>query len=227
MVIRMESGLPRFGAIVAARRASLGRTRDRIAELGGPSDTTLANLEAGTGRVPSPATLVKLDTALDWAPGSAARTLAGGEPTPLEEHEADSSTSLQVGSNEIAVPLPLLTELINQADAIAGLAQDADGDSVPLEALQSKLADLSTSVTRLARIPVIGMLERNGGPGREVPGILALALAHHLDMPADRADADPADFEERLYLRWLAHRPVDIDDATAARFLERWSQRAN
>lgn len=226
-VVYMKSGLSRFGALVATRRAALGLSRDRVAELGGPSDTTLARLEQGAGPLPSRATLIKLDTALEWIPGSAAQALAGGEPIPVEGDETKKSDdALQVGSTEITVPLQLLTDLINQADVIANLTREmVDGDMIPLEVLDSSLAELSTSVTRLARIPVIGMFERNGGPGRAVPGMLSLAFAHHLDMPAHRADADPDDLEERLYLRWLAHREVDIDDETAARFLERWSRR--
>ena len=51
---------------------------------GGPSNSTLTNVESGVGQ-PSPSTLRKLDAGLRWRPGSARRVLEGGEPTPIDE----------------------------------------------------------------------------------------------------------------------------------------------
>lgn len=73
----------RLGRYVRAARGP--RSQKDIAANGGPSDTTIGKIEAGVWR-PTRAvnqTLAKLDKGLGWAPGSAARILDGGEPTPL------------------------------------------------------------------------------------------------------------------------------------------------
>lgn len=75
--------LQRFGRIVKERRDALGLRQDQMVHRGGPSTTTMTKVENGTLPTPSPVTLRKLDKGLGWADGSAALTLAGGEPTPL------------------------------------------------------------------------------------------------------------------------------------------------
>ncbi|MFT4199823.1 helix-turn-helix domain-containing protein [Gordonia sp. (in: high G+C Gram-positive bacteria)] len=76
--------LERFGRIVYERRNELGLSQEQVADRGGPSDTTMGKIEnfewaPGDRKV----TLKKLDKGLDWEPGSAEATLAGGDPTPL------------------------------------------------------------------------------------------------------------------------------------------------
>lgn len=64
---------------VIARRVALGmRDRRQLAKATGVTDRTLGVLERG-GRV-SASTLGAIELALQWAPGSARRILAGGEP---------------------------------------------------------------------------------------------------------------------------------------------------
>jgi len=72
----------RFGQIVTARREDLDLTQIDVWQRGGPSNSTLTAIEAGTG-TPSPSTFRKLDKALEWEPGSARRAFDGGDPTPL------------------------------------------------------------------------------------------------------------------------------------------------
>lgn len=76
--------LERFGRIVLDRRIELGLSQEDVAAAGGPTDTTLGKIEncewtPGNRKV----TLRKLDAGLRWEPGSAVRTLAGGDPTPI------------------------------------------------------------------------------------------------------------------------------------------------
>lgn len=80
-----QASLERFGKIVRGRRLARGMTQDQVKAAGGPSDKRQTKIENGTPPAPSVTTLAKLDKALDWAPGSAAATLNGGTPTPLEE----------------------------------------------------------------------------------------------------------------------------------------------
>lgn len=71
----------RFGRIVRDRREELGLRQDELKAIGGPSSTTMVKVEKGTPPAPTPLTLRRLDAALDWVDGSAAATLAGGEPS--------------------------------------------------------------------------------------------------------------------------------------------------
>ncbi|OBG32371.1 hypothetical protein [Mycolicibacter heraklionensis] len=73
----------RFAAIVRDKVSQLGLTQTDIHSGGGPSDTTLRRIMAGEEVGVSLRTLSRLDTIFKWEPGSAARTLAGGDPTPV------------------------------------------------------------------------------------------------------------------------------------------------
>ena len=85
--------LERFGRIVFNRRTELGLTQEGVSQNGGPTDTTMGKIENGEWTPGNrKVTLRKLDVGLRWAPGSAARTLAGGDPTPLSD-EADEFLS--------------------------------------------------------------------------------------------------------------------------------------
>ncbi|AJA43344.1 LamD-like protein [Mycobacterium phage Sbash] len=69
-----------FASQVRETMTRLGLTQANVTERGGPSDTTLRKIIDGEPVGISTATLQKLDTAFGWEPGSAAATLAGGEP---------------------------------------------------------------------------------------------------------------------------------------------------
>lgn len=80
-----DRDIARLGQFALERRLGLGLSQAKVAEAGGPSDTTLGQLESGTLTAVRPATLAKLDTGLRWVSGSAAATLQGGSPTPVED----------------------------------------------------------------------------------------------------------------------------------------------
>ncbi|SDD43597.1 helix-turn-helix domain-containing protein [Auraticoccus monumenti] len=90
----MSSERERFAQIVKLRRQQLGLTHALIAARGGPSSQTLSNVEMATGSSPSPSTLRKLDEALEWQAGSAARALQGGRPTTRESESKQRSTRI-------------------------------------------------------------------------------------------------------------------------------------
>ena len=83
----MPAGPERLARYVRARREELGLSQGDVSARGGPSDTTLSKIEAGTGGL-SRASVSKLDTALAWARGSARRVLDGGEPEPAAGAQA-------------------------------------------------------------------------------------------------------------------------------------------
>ncbi|OMC08579.1 helix-turn-helix domain-containing protein [Mycolicibacterium fortuitum] len=73
----------RLGRYVRAARGP--RAQAEIAANGGPSDETISKIEQGRWRPTRSVqkTLEKLESGLDWAPGSANAILSGGEPTEL------------------------------------------------------------------------------------------------------------------------------------------------
>lgn len=77
--------LKRFGKVVRSRRLALGLTQDQVHANGGPSDKRQTQIEKAAPPAPSLTTLAKVDAGLRWKPGSAAATLNGGDPTPLDE----------------------------------------------------------------------------------------------------------------------------------------------
>lgn len=83
-----DAKLERFGTLVRQRRLELGLTQDQVAAAGGPSDKRQTQIEKGASPAPSITTQAKVDTGLQWKPGSAATTLRGGTPTKLEDEPA-------------------------------------------------------------------------------------------------------------------------------------------
>lgn len=82
----------RFAQIVGEAFSALGVTQLEFQHRGGPSDTTLRKILDADPVGLSTRTLTGLDRAFGWTPGSAARTLAGGDPTPMSR-EADAFLS--------------------------------------------------------------------------------------------------------------------------------------
>ncbi|MFE5790532.1 hypothetical protein [Rhodococcus erythropolis] len=133
--------------------------------------------------------------------------------------ETNPKRGVNFGTGKVEVSIQILTELLDVADQFA----DALGEQEPDSVLDVALKRLGV-VTSSAVLPhVIDTLERNGGPGRVLPNLLEFALAGQLDQPADRPGAHPRDLKDRLYLRWLAHRPVELDEATEVEFHHRWT----
>ncbi|RBO92501.1 hypothetical protein DFR74_103144 [Nocardia puris] len=205
----------RFGRIIKDRRDELGLTQLQIGDLGGPSAPTIRKIEDGDAAI-STHTLNKLDAPLRWLPGSAARTYAGGAPT-AHESAAAPDESVVAGPTSIRFDIADLTGLL----AATGRLSDAVEHGRTTEpAITEAVADLNRVVSRLSARYATVMLERNGGPGRQLHPLVEMAFAHLLETPADTDD--PEELEERRYRRWLAGRPADLTAAAEARFRARW-----
>ncbi|MEV0295119.1 helix-turn-helix transcriptional regulator [Nocardia sp. NPDC050710] len=206
----------RFGRIIKERRDELGLTQMQIGDLGGPSAPTIRKIEDGDAAI-SIHTLNKLDTPLRWRPGSAARTYAGGSPTAQQIDEPPGDDSIVSGPDSIRFELSDLTALL----AASGRLTDAVERGRATEPhVTAAIADLNNVVSRLSARYATAMLERNGGPGRDLHPLVEMAFSHLLEIPAEASD--PAEVEERRYRRWLASRVTDIDASTEARFRARW-----
>jgi hypothetical protein len=77
-------GIARLIHFVDARIAQLNLSKEEVARRGGPNRDTLAKIrDRKNARSPSIDTLLRLDQALGWQPGSSAVTLIGGRPLSL------------------------------------------------------------------------------------------------------------------------------------------------
>lgn len=212
--------LQNLGQQVLQRRTDLGLSRDQVAQRGGPSDTTLVRIEFPTEAtsLPKRATLDRLDVALAWAPGSAEAVLNRGEqPTPLREAPASVS-----GLDSLAWVELRMETLWVIVSAIS---------SIPAEHRSSEWAqDLQAAASALMAAHTTEVLERAGGPGRELPPIFHQTylpyLAESSAPPDDGATAlEHAEWEERLYRRWLAGLATPatgLSDPQVAQFTTRW-----
>lgn len=79
----MSSSSQRLAEVVLARRAQLELSQIDVWQAGGPSNTTLSDIENGRMENLSRTTARRLDVGLRWEPGSARTVWNGGEPTPL------------------------------------------------------------------------------------------------------------------------------------------------
>jgi len=75
-----SSGRTRLGQLIVDRRQSRGLSQSKLAKAAGISRNTLANVESGGPRDTETYVYGRIETALNWAPGSISAVLAGGDP---------------------------------------------------------------------------------------------------------------------------------------------------
>ncbi|MYV32033.1 hypothetical protein [Rhodococcus qingshengii] len=135
--------------------------------------------------------------------------------------EANPDRAVRFGNGKVEISVSTLTELLDITDQFSLALGELEPGS-ELDVVLKRLGAVTTS----AVLPhVIDTLERNGGPGRTLPYLLEYSIGRRLEEPADRPGTNSRELNDRLYLRWLAHRPIDVDDATEAEFLRRWTAR--
>ncbi|MBY4212617.1 helix-turn-helix domain-containing protein [Rhodococcus fascians] len=203
----------RFAQRVRERRQQLGLSRIQVRDRGGPSEPTLTKIERAEINEPSPATLMKLDAGLAWAPGSSARLLSGGEPRDVEDHKSRSSATLP-DVDRVAVDIATVTALVSVSTDLTELADQRPSDSD----LRSIADDLGRALHPVYGTYVTQLFEANRREHGVISPVFAV-FSHLLDEPNSSVDA--IEFEERQYRRWLAGRTSGIDNATAERFARR------
>lgn len=128
----------RLGQLVELRRKQLGLTLDDVQDAGGPSDVTTSKVEKGLVGAVSAGTLRKLDVGLRWNSGSAARTMAGGEPLPLEALPQQQQEGTTTGTIEVSLSdLNQLVELVKKYGTLE--IEGAEGEQ--LRILNDELAE--------------------------------------------------------------------------------------
>ncbi|MFI6869005.1 hypothetical protein [Nocardia sp. NPDC050406] len=172
-------------------------------------------VEAATlGPAPKPVTFRRLDAALSWRSGSAARAYWRGEkPRPVAERR-----QLDAGTAFVAVPAALAVELFGiQVE----LNQVVGAHPLDPARLRATVDRLNTDLGRLLGLYLTDLLERNwqadGGP-------LPLVEQAFGDLLSAPVAADDPDYEDKLYRRWLIGDTAGVPDELAGRFVTRLQQ---
>ncbi|MFC9995292.1 hypothetical protein [Nocardia sp. NPDC127526] len=198
-----------LAACVRERRRELNVSLDDVIAAGGPTRRTLVRVEAATlGPAPKPVTFRRLDQALSWHSGSAARAYWRGEKPRARAEQR----TLDAGTAVVAVPAALALQLFNtQIELNAALGTDP----VDERGLRSSVDRLNTHLGRLLGLYLTDLLERNWRPDAAPPPLVEQAFGELLSTPVSEDDPD---YEDKLYRRWLIGRAPDIPDALAGRF---------
>lgn len=126
---------------IRERRHELGLGQD-LRPFGGPSDETVRQWERGQiTSTPRAKTLVGLDIALRWKPGTSSCILAGG---PLEGQEVAAATT-QLAVRWHSVPDSLINELADKLDELAllnHLSESSDPRTTELITTAHSLASM-------------------------------------------------------------------------------------
>lgn len=213
----MAPGHPEIlAAYVHHRLERLNLTMAAMKALGGPSEPTVGKIVAGRLTKPKTVTLTKLDTALQWKPGSAAAAFYdAAEPVALGEQR--DHEPLRLGGGEIEIDTE---QVLGLMEVQRQLNEIADQDAVPsLEAIRAIAATLDAEVSQIAVRWFSVMMSRNRPDGSLHPALADL-LAEALAVPVDPRDPNA---EDRLYLRWLreGQATVGVDDAQHQAFHDR------
>ncbi|QDH47719.1 immunity repressor [Gordonia phage Mellie] len=138
-----------FATVVRETMTKHGWTQNDVASNGGPSDTTLRKILDNEPVGVSTATLKKLDVAFGWDAGSAAITLAGGDPTTTTEIRGKSGQRIRTihGMDDAGQES---LELIRLAQIVHDARDVAHSQSAPImTALAALLEEAAELVTRI------------------------------------------------------------------------------
>jgi hypothetical protein len=120
-------GVDRLIHFVDERIAQLNLSKEEVARRGGPAPDTLAKIRGRRDQqTPMVGTLLRLDAALGWQPGSAAVTLLGGQPLSLTARSRAVSRPKKRALQPVS-EREIMGRLVSQLhDEIARLEGDRD-----------------------------------------------------------------------------------------------------
>ena len=150
-------------------------------------------------------TFKKLDAALRWKPGSAARAFDGAEPEPLGGHRRRRRPQ-KIAATEYSVTLPLssVAQLLQSAKNLESLTDQLDNAE-----LKEISRELDLHVDRILRTWIIAQVEGRLRVGDQLKDdvMIEMLLGDYLNRTPDAVDKE--DIEDLLYLRWLLGRAGD------------------
>ncbi|KUI36193.1 hypothetical protein [Mycobacterium sp. GA-2829] len=138
-------GVARLMYFVDARLQQLGISKEESARRGFPNPTTLAKVrDRDSQHTPRVRTLLRIDRALGWQPGSSAVVLLGGNPLSLTARvtkgvRAREAAARPVTADEITGRL--LDQLNGEIDGLRGDMAGLDARLQRLHAVHRRLAD--------------------------------------------------------------------------------------
>jgi hypothetical protein len=97
----MTEDLRNLAKHVKARRLHKDWTQLDVYNQGGPSNSTLTQVEDARTPGPSRSTIRKLDVGLQWESGSTRRVLEGGAPRPLDDDAIDESVTTSQQNDDV------------------------------------------------------------------------------------------------------------------------------
>ncbi|MFD1812066.1 XRE family transcriptional regulator [Rhodococcus gannanensis] len=221
-------GIESLARAVVERRRRLNLTLDQVKAAGGPSDVTTGKIEKAQIPEPSARTLRRLDVALRWVDGSAARVLTGSAPVPVED--LSSPGGVDADADSVTLSLALVGDLSDLAKRYEQLASDHRGEPFAVE-LGRVNERFDLLVDRIMRAWLTVQLERrtkSPGAGHAAghaigDPVVEMLLGDYLDRSSQPPTAEDAD--DLRYLRWLTGRADDVDTPTQQRYLARWRAR--
>jgi hypothetical protein len=140
-----SDGVARLMHFVDARLQQLGISKEEAARRGFPNPTTLAKVrDRDTQHTPRVRTLLRIDRALGWQPGSSAVVLLGGNPLSVTARvtkgvRARELTARPVSADEIVTRL--LDQLNSEIDDLRGDMAGLDARLQRLHTVHRRLSD--------------------------------------------------------------------------------------
>lgn len=122
-------GIDRLIHFVDARMAQLNLSKEEVARRGGPGVDTLSKVRYRHNKQPTPmvGTLLRLDRALGWQPGSSAVVMAGGNPLSVTAKTSRRKTRRRGQPAQPMTDREILQRLVSQfRDEIARLEGERD-----------------------------------------------------------------------------------------------------
>ncbi|ATL65374.1 hypothetical protein CRH09_03230 [Nocardia terpenica] len=212
----LERKIESFGKKVLEFRLSKNLYQADVYANGGPSDKVQQRIEAGKGPAPTRGTLEKYDAGLSLRRGSAAAAFHHG--ADLEEDDGVESSPLTF--RQVQVDVEVVLSIFAAHDSCIQLCHRSDLPESAAEIAQRVEREIKTAGARLSAAYATDVLERAGGPDRELPNAIEVAYREFLTAPPP--DATGAERDDQLYRRWLAHRATDLESTQLEYFTARW-----
>lgn len=216
----------RFGRLVTTRRRELSLSLIALRNAGGPVPATTSKIERGLEPKPALATFQRLDQALQWVSGSAARAWNGGTPTPVEaihdDRPVSARPSIHRGPTQLVVStelLPVLTRIVNR------IREGRAAEDLP-DSLTQPFDELDAVVARLNRSWLISYTEQrliDSGTIDNDP-LLTVILEPQLDSDSFASQTE-YDRQDAVYLKWLLGRRSGLTEDQLQTAQARWAMR--
>jgi hypothetical protein len=142
------AGVPRLMFFVDPRLAQLQLSKQQATQRGFPSPSTLAKVRDNTAQAsPTVRTLLRIDRALGWQPGSAAVTMVGGNPLSVTARTTGNAKARDDATQPMTRDEVIHRLLSQLHDEIARTGRQVSSLAERLERLDAVHARLAAELT--------------------------------------------------------------------------------